>query len=63
MKKQFIVEIEKALDWENGFLCENKVVSEITQAQEFDNIEDAQDAADLFNIEYGRDGRIYARVR
>ena len=30
---------------------------------EFDSEEEAQDAASLFNIEYGRGGRIYARVR
>ena len=61
--KIFFVEVEKALDWENGYLnWDNKVVTDIKEAQEFDNKEDAEDAASTFNIEYGRNGRIYARV-
>ena len=62
--KKFFVEVEKALDWENGYLnWDNKVVTDIKEAQEFDNEEDAEDAASIFNITYGRNGRIYARVR
>jgi hypothetical protein len=61
--KTFIVEVEKALDWENGFLnWDNKVVPNIKDAQTFDSEEDANDAAALFNNEYGRNGRIYARA-
>jgi len=61
--KKFFVEVEKALDWENGYLnWDNKVVTDIKEAQEFDSKEDADDAATSFNIEYGRNGRIYARV-
>lgn len=61
--KTFIVEVEKALDWEAGYLnWNNKVVADIKDAQGFDNKEDAEDAATTFNIEYGRNGRIYARV-
>ena len=62
--KQFIIEVEKALDWNAGYLnCEGKVVEDITDAQEFESESEAQDEADLFNIEYGRGGRILARVR
>jgi hypothetical protein len=61
---KFFVEVEKALDWNNGYLnWDNKVVNNIKDAHEFDSKEDAQDAASIFNIEYGRNGRIYARVR
>jgi hypothetical protein len=61
--KKFFVEVEKAIDWENGYLnWDNKVVTDIKEAQEFDSKEDAEDAASTFNIEYGRNGRIYARV-
>ena len=62
--KTFIIEVEKALDWEAGYLnWDGKVVNNIEDAQEFDSEEDAQDEATLFNIEYGRNGQIYARVR
>lgn len=64
--KKFFVEVEKALDWENGYLdWNNKVVTNIKEAQEFDNEEDAEDAASTFNIQYdyNHTGRIYARVR
>ena len=62
--KKFFVEVEKGLDWEKGYLnWNNKVVTDIKDAQEFDNEEDAEDAATTFNIDYGRNGRIYARVR
>lgn len=61
---KFFVEVEKAIDWESGYLnWDNKVVTDIKDAQDFDNKEDAEDAATTFNIEYGRNGRIYARVR
>ena len=44
--KKFFVEVEKALDWENGYLnWDNKVVTDIKEAQEFDSKEDAEDAA------------------
>lgn len=60
----FIVEVEKALDWNAGYLnWNNKVTEDIKKAIEFENKEEAQNAATLFNIEYGRGGRIYARVR
>jgi len=63
-KKTFIVEVEKALDWNEGYLnWDNKVVEDINDAQQFDNEEEAEDAASMFNIEYGRKGRIYARVQ
>lgn len=63
-EQKFFVEVEKALDWENGYLnWDNKVVTDIKEAQEFDSKEDAEDAACTFNIDYGRNGRIYARVR
>lgn len=63
-QNQFFVEVEKALDWENGYLnWDNKVVTDIKEAQVFDSKEDAEDAASMFNITYGRNGRIYARVR
>lgn len=62
--KTFFVEVEKGLDWENGFLDWNgKVVTNIIDAYEFENEEDAEDAASTFNIQFGRNGRIYARVR
>jgi hypothetical protein len=62
-EQKFFVEVEKALDWEAGYLNWNgKVVTDIKEAQEFDSKEDAEDAASSFNIEYGRNGRIYARV-
>lgn len=61
--KKFFVKVEKALDWEKGYLnWDNKVVTDIKEAQEFDNKEDAEDSATTFNIEYGRNGKIYARV-
>lgn len=61
---KFFVEVEKAIDWGSGYLnWDNKVVTDIKDAQDFDNKEDAEDAATTFNIEYGRNGRIYARVR
>jgi len=60
----FIVEVEKALDWNAGYLnWDNKVVEDIKEATEFESEEEAQEAASLFNIEYGRGGIIYARVR
>lgn len=65
-ERKFIVEVEKALDWENGYLnWNNKVVTDIKDAQEFDSEEDAEDAAATFNIQYDykHQGRIYARVR
>jgi hypothetical protein len=63
MKTSFIVEVEKSLDWENGFLnYEGKVVSNISEAHNFETEEDAEDAADSFNREFGRNGRILARV-
>lgn len=59
----FFVEVEKGCDWNNGYLnYDNKVVNDIKDAQKFDSKEDAGDAADSFNIEYGRGGRIYARI-
>lgn len=62
--KTFIVEVEKGLDWNAGYLNWNSEVSEdIKEANEFDSEESAQESADLFNIEFGRNGRIYARVR
>jgi hypothetical protein len=63
MKTKFIVEIEHGLDWNNGYLNDDsKVVEDIKEANEWDNKESAQDAATNFNIKYGRNGRIYARV-
>lgn len=63
-EKTFIIEVEKALDWEAGYLTHtNGVTSDVKYAASFDNEEDAQDAAATFNITYGRNGRIYARVR
>jgi hypothetical protein len=62
-QKRFFVEVEKALDWENGYLnWDNKVVTDINECQMFDEKEDAEDAASRFNITYGSSGRIYARV-
>ena len=61
--KKFIIEVEKALDWNAGYLnYDGKVVEDIKEAQEFDS-EEAEDEATSFNIEYGKGGRIYARVR
>ena len=58
-QKTFIVEVEKALDWSEGYLnWDNKVVEDINDAQHFDDEEEAEDAAAMFNIEYGRNGRI-----
>jgi hypothetical protein len=60
----YFVEVEKGLDWNNGYLdYNNKVVEDITKANHFESEEEAQDAANTFNIEFGRGGRIYARVR
>lgn len=62
--KKFFVEVEKALDWQDGYLNWNgKVVTDIKEAEHFEKLEDAEDTAASFNIEYGRNGRIYARVR
>lgn len=62
--KKFIIEVEKALDWNAGYLnYDGKVVEDIKEAQEFDSEEEAEDEATSFNIEYGKGGRIYARVR
>jgi hypothetical protein len=62
--KKFIVEVEKGLNWNHGYLnWKGEVVEDIKEANEWDNEEEAQDAASLFNIEYGRGGRIYAKVR
>jgi hypothetical protein len=59
----FYVEVEKALDWENGFLnCEGNVVTSIDDAEKFTSREEAEDAAASFNIAYGRNGRIYATL-
>lgn len=61
--EKFIIEVEKALDWEAGYLnWDSKVVSNIEDAQQFDSEEEAQDEATLFNIQYGKNGKIYARV-
>lgn len=63
-EKKFFVEVEKALDWNNGYLnWDNKVVESINDAQEFDSREEAEDAASTFNTTYGRNCRIYARVK
>jgi len=63
-QKTFIVEVEKALDWNEGYLnWDNKVVQDINDAQQFDDEEEAEDAAKMFNIKYGKNGRIYARVQ
>lgn len=60
----FIIELEKGLDWENGYLNhDNMPVTDIKEACEFEEKEDAEDAASLFNMEYGQGGRVYARVR
>jgi hypothetical protein len=64
INKHFYVEVEKGLNWEDGFLNSNsEVVPDITKAALFDSKEDAEEAASLFNIEHGKGGRIYARVR
>ena len=56
----FIVEVEKALDWNAGYLnWDNQVVEDIADANEFED----EESAHFFNAKYGRNGRIYARVR
>jgi hypothetical protein len=60
----FFVEVEKGLDWNNGYLdYDNKVVENIKYAHHFESEEEAQNAASAFNVEFGCGGRIYARVR
>lgn len=62
-KKAFFVEVEKGVDWGKGYLdYNNEVVSDIKDAHKFDSKEDAENTADSFNIEYGRNGKIYARA-
>lgn len=61
--EEYIIEVEKGLDWEAGYLnWDNKVVANIKDACIFNNKEEADDSATLFNIEFGSNGRIYARV-
>jgi DNA-directed RNA polymerase subunit RPC12/RpoP len=62
-KQYYIVEVEKGVDWPNGYLNYNgDVVESIKKAEKFENKVDAENAATSFNIEYGNK-RIYARVR
>lgn len=62
--KTYIVEVEKGIDWNNGFLnYAGKVIEDIRQAEQFEDYQNAEDAATLFNAEYGKSGKIYARVR
>lgn len=62
--KTFIIEVEKGLDWEAGYLnWEGKVVTDIKDAVEYEDEGEAEDEAALFNMEYGRGVKVYARVR
>lgn len=64
--KKFIVEVEKGLNWNHGYLnWKGEVVEDIKEANEWDNEEDAENEASLFNIKYDRNsqGKIYAKVR
>lgn len=64
--KKFIIEVEKGSNWNAGYLnWKGEVVEDIKEANEFENEEDAEDEASLFNIKYDRNsqGKIYANVR
>ena len=63
-KNYFIVEVKKARNWESGFLnWKGEVVEDIKEAQQFEEEEDAENEASLFNMEYSSNGEIFARVR
>ncbi len=60
----FIIEVEKGLDWEAGYLdWQGRVVTDIKEAAEYDNEDAAEEEAYFFNEKYGRGVKIYARVR
>jgi hypothetical protein len=62
----FLVEVEKGLDWNAGYLnYDNEVVEDIKEAYKFEDEEEANNAAHFFNQKYNRglQSKIYARVR
>lgn len=61
--KTFIIEVEKAINWNAGYLNEEGNVTEnINDAKIYEDRCQASDDAVLFNVEFGKNGKIYARV-
>lgn len=61
--KTYIIETEKSSICNAGYLNNFKVVEDINDAEEFATKEAAQDETDLFKAEFGKSGKIIARVR
>lgn len=64
LEKTYFVEVEKGNDWEAGYLnFSGEVVEDIKDAMDFNSKEDAEEAAFAFNSDFGRNNKIYARVK